>query len=578
MFLESKGGLSAPFFLEDWMEEKDILALKEFYIKDLYSDVRKEQAEDQRYIDDTFEVPEVRSPHKPLRLGVGARMIDSPAEQIITNKPQVFLSMITGGQVIGDKLAKEANSWIDAMRRTNPNPYKESLKNKLARGENYIKLVHNQTWIEGDKPIRSGLPVLFVIPDPMVIYGSPEETEEGIPERVIVFYERQYRDLITNYDAWTNPKGKREKDKIEWFEYWDKNIKYFSADGEVVYFDENIYKFVPFIRKFSGFGRRSPDGKLTSLIMGDLRMSRGLIKENCIMASDISSRHHLGAHVPKTVILAGEVNEDNLRENLSFGTYDLNIIQNVGSPIENNIKIGDIEIKPPSDGEYQYLSSIESKITQRNPFMLAGFPYGSSGRQQDLSSMAAMRRYDTVIENTELEFGIAVEKAFLMCRNVPGLKPDGISKSDLEKTFRCTVKLRADDPLDQDRKATLGDRLWAQGNGSIDLETYHTQFLGYTKDDSDSIKAKMLVDKLTLYNPDVAEVMGMIFAEEAGMDKYIQEAQQRRVMVEQQQKGLQTAPPPSGMERIKGETQQPLGREMMDVALSNKGARRPPSG
>jgi len=558
-----------------------IKELKEHYINNLYNKVRTEQKTDQGYIDDTFLVEEVREPHVPVRSGFGSRMVNAPAEQIITSNPQAFIKVLKGKAEAGERIAKVINQqWLPRLSRLNPNPFKEYVKDLLGRGEAYIQVVHNANWVTGGR-VRRGLPVLFLIHDPMVIYGSPEEDDNGVPERVLVFYERQYKDVILRYPDFTNPKGAGIGDnkdlRVSWFEYWDKNDRYFEADSEPILqgsVQKNIYGLVPFARKYSGFGRRSPEGKLEDLIVSDIKMTRDLIKEECIKRSNIASIENIFAHRPRTIIYDGEINEEQVRE-FNWGAYDLNILQNV-DPAKIKIDI-DEQVTPPPE-MYMSLATIRSELNQRNPFIMAGFPQGASGRQQDLSSMSAMRRYDTVIENTQNAFATAIEMAFQILKRVPTLVDgiEGWQKDDLDVIFECEVKLRAEDPIEEDRKATLGDRLWMQGNGAIDLETFHTEFLGYTQDESKEIKAAMLVDKLTLFNPDVAQVMGMIFAEEAGMDKYIEEAQKRSMMMQEQQKGLQKAPPATTQERIGGEAKTPLGKEMMDTALGSKGSRRPP--
>ena len=112
------------------MESIDnIRKLKEHYIKDLYDVVRREQKTDQEYRDDTFAVDEIKAPHNVWRSGLGARMIDAPAEQIITSNPQAFVEIEKGGKEAENRIAKMFNYWLDLMRRQNPNPFKESLKN-----------------------------------------------------------------------------------------------------------------------------------------------------------------------------------------------------------------------------------------------------------------------------------------------------------------------------------------------------------------------------------------------------------------------------------------------------------------
>ena len=553
---------------------EEIRSLKEFYIE-LYSKVRAEQKTDQEYRDDTFAVPEVTEPHKLLRSGIGARIVDAPAEQIITSNPQAFVT--TGNKDAAERLSKEANRWFDVLRRQNPNPIKEFVKNLLGRGESYIQVIHNEKWVTGNK-IRRGLPVHFLIPDPMVVYGSPEEDENGVPYKIIVFYERQVMDLIPHYPLWGNPLGKgteKDKDKmVSWLEGWFPDERYFEADSEAVLEDgENIYGFVPFVRKYSGFGRRSPEGKLEDLIISDIRLSRDLIRDECATRSDLASIIHLFAHRPVTIIVPSgtEINAEEISKSLDLGAYSVNVLQ-----LPEHSEFKDWQVMMPEPQMFEHLRNIKAEINQRNPFTMAGYPFGSSGRQQDMASLAAMKRYDTVVENTENAFATAIEMAFKICKAVPTLKPDGVNKGDLEREFSVEVKLKASDPIEEDRKATLGSRLWNGGNGEIDLRTNLIQYQGFDENEAEDIIASILADKVTLYNPDVAEVMGMVFAEESGMGKWIEEAKQRRMMRMEQEKALQKSPTPSGNQRMQGEVQSPMGREMLDMALSQKGSRNPP--
>ncbi len=552
-----------------------IRELKDLYINELYANVRKEQRTDQEYIDDTFAVPEVRSPHQPIRLGTGADIVDAPTEQIITSNPQVLVDV--GNDEASIRVGKMINQiWIPMLKRANPNPFKESVKNKLARGESYIRLAHNESWVTGDLT-RKGLPVYFVVNDPMVVYGSPEEDENGIPNKVIVFYQRQLKDLIVRYPHWTNPKKKGQdenKEKyVEWFEYWDSESRYFEADNEAVLnggIQENLYGFAPFIRKYSGFGKRSPDGELSNLIVSDIRKNRDLIRNECAIASDIVSVLHLFSHRPKNIIIpvGTEVNPDQISE-LKFGAYALNVLNlPEGGKYENE------EPPMPEPQFFGFLADLTNRIKQRNPFIMAGFPMGSSGRQQDMSNAAGMARYDTIVENTEHAWATAFEKALEICQKIPGLYPSELKKGDLDKYYKCTVKLKAEDPLEQDRKATLGSRLLAQNE--IDPITNLVEFKGYAPERAMDIMVDNMAWKVILNSPDIAELIGLRAIEKAGMAEDIEYVKQRRMMLEQQQKGLQQQPSPSMMQRTQGEVQQPMGKEMIDMALSSRGQRKPP--
>ena len=551
------------------LSEEKIHDYKKQYLEEtggIYSQTRVQQTKDKEYIDDTF-LPPIRNPHKVLRLGLGEEIVSSPAEQIVTSNPQAFVEATN--KDAATRIAKVINDWIDVLKRQSPQPFKESVKNKLSRGENYIKPAHNERWVTNqigkDKkglPIfdRRGLPVLFSVPDPMVIYGSPEEDDDGCPLRTIVFYKRQIAETLAAYPDSEKLKRLKSSDgRLEWFEFWDWDTMHFEADGEVVTHLENPYGIPPWVRRFSGLGRRSPDGELANLIVSDIKNSRGLIEEICVMRSDIASIMHLSAHKPKTITSTEEINRAALEKNLKFDSYDLNILDNLPS----DFKIDDVIIDQPTREAFEHTANIMNDLTRRHPFIMAGFPLGSSGRQDSLADDAAMKRYDTIIENTETEWATAFERAFKIMKAIPTMLPAGLHKADLDVDFRCTVKLKAKNAIEEDRLITLGERLRNSDRPAIDLETFHTQFMGYTQDESQSIQVKILADAVTFNNPMWVQAVGGIAIEEGNMQsvmaKYAaaQEAAQ--------------ATPKTTTERIQGEGQPGSPTE------GSRGARRPPA-
>jgi len=560
----------------------EINELKTYYKNDLYANTRKEQSTDQTYRDDTFPVPEIKEPHRILRSGLGSRMVDAPAEQIITSNPQAAFKMVDGDQRAEIRLSEEVNAWIHLMKRQNPNPFKEFVKNLLGRGQAFWQVAHNETWVSGERK-KVGLPVLFLVPDSMTIYSSPEEDDCGwipncgIPNKIFIICERQSKDVILRYPSWSDPQGKLDKkETVEWMVYIDKDVRYIEVDGEPLYKDgiiPNLYRFVPFVRQYSGFGRRSPDGALESLIVSDLRMSRDLLREECAIRSDIASIMHLFAHKKVDLIIpaGSEVHEGELKENYDMGPGAFNVLT---LPLGSELKPG-VEMLPTPEA-FNHLYNIRAELDKRNPFIMAGFPYGSSGRQLDMAHIAAMRRYDTIIENTETSLATAIEMALQITDRIPTLRPEHLHKADLKAKFECTVALKEPSPVERDRMVTLGDRLWNRGNGSIDLRTNLVEFQGRTQEQAESIIADILVDRLTLYNPDVAEIMGMIFAEEAGMQHWLDEARKKKAGMGGALGGLESPPTQSESLRRQGEIETPAGEEMSELSLESKGGRHPP--
>ncbi len=543
----------------------EIQELKTYAVDTLYGQTRREQEEDLTYINDTF-VTGIKKPHRVYRSGIGRKITDAPAEAIITSNPQALVEIFKGKQDASIRLSEEVNQrWIEILHRQNPHPFKEFVKNLLGRGEAYFKIIHNEYWVDDDGN-RNGLPIKLIVPDPMVVYGSPDEDDDGIPNWVIVYYKQQLRDLIPLY-PYLDKLDKGEETQIDWLEYWDKDIKYCEASGIPVTdgIEPNLYKRTPFIRRYSGFGRRSPDGELSNLIVSDLHFQRDLIKEECTVRSNINSIENLFAHRGKTVVSPGTIDKKAF-ETAQWGEYTIKIFENV--PVGTTIENDDVPQAPPE--MYAHLASVRMELAQRNP--LINIPGGTSGRHEEKIQAHALSRHATVVENTQNATAVAFEFGLNnICNTIPDWKPPKLNKGDLDAEFQLRIDLKAEDPIEEDRLITLGDRLRRLPNPAIDLQTFHTEFLGYSEDKSKKVMAKMLADIVTINNPDWVEVAGMVAAEESGMELYLEKLAQRR---QELQGATQGAIPATTQQRAQGEAQTETGREL--GTEGTRGARQSP--
>jgi len=215
--------------------KKEIYELKENLVK-FYSETRSEQQIDQEYYDDVFRVPQIKEPAKLSRTGVAARIVDAPAEHIITSNPQVDRpSKKKDDKDANERILKMINQdWMPFLRSLNPNPFKENVKNCLLRGESWIQVTHNEDYGNGWPP------VFTVIPDPMIVYADLDSIGNPIPKRVIVKYDRVPWSVSRKYPDLEIKQG----DSVEWLEYWDKDYRYFEAGGIPVLkggIQKNIY-------------------------------------------------------------------------------------------------------------------------------------------------------------------------------------------------------------------------------------------------------------------------------------------------------------------------------------------------
>ena len=561
---------------------EEIRDLKNYYLTEFYSVVRREQNLDAEFYNDIFDVPQIKTPTKLSRTGGGRERVDVPVSQISAYKITAHRKPILGRKGVSKeaqdsaiKISRMVNEdWIARMMKRNPSPLREFLLNLFLRGEAWWHPVHNERWVS--KPIdRNGSPVLFLVPDPMIIYASPNEDENGIPEHVIVWYERMPWLIKQKYPAWNNPKHAGEKGykrTVDWLEWWEKDSRYFEADGGPVLsggVQENIYGFPPFVHKLSGFGKESPEGKMEDSVVGILRQHRDLLKRECAITSDVDNAIHMFA-------------------NRSFDAQPIDDMHNIPDGFAQSYEVGSgmvhelpfgITIKRaedalPEPALFQYLYTVRADIGRITPTTLTGAPVGETGRLQDITRQIAMDRFADQIKATENSMATVFSMALRMVDKIPKLLPDELSHEDITENYKIDVELKAEDPIQADRLATRGSRLYQVGE--IDLMTNLVEYQGYTAERAKEIITNILIDRVTFQNPDVAALMGLIAADEMGMSEEYAFLKQMRQQVEGQ-RGSAEPLSPTEKRRAAGETKTPQGEEMMDVFMGGYGARRSPT-
>ena len=269
-----------------------------------------QQQTDDLYRNDEFGIDFLNKQIKIVRTGKGYRMASAPAEHIITSNPQVFRRQKGNAVQASERVGVELNRWSRILLRQNPQPYKEYVKKLLGKGEAWSYWFHNNNYDSSDP---NSLPFELVIPDPTIVFVDPEAGEvDGVPNRVIISYERIASNIILNYPkwAWTNRKGREWNKVVPFFMYMDNEVRYWEADGDALLLDKNnkpfngtgiqpnIYGFVPFVHSYSGFGEGSPDGDPASLAVGRLTKVHDLIAEYTAIRSVIDHLTYKYAYPP----------------------------------------------------------------------------------------------------------------------------------------------------------------------------------------------------------------------------------------------------------------------------------------
>jgi len=576
--------------------------MSRWLIEDYHSERVKEQELDETYYNDSFECPNVRDINKVIRLGTGADLVDTPAEQIITSNPKVYVEAVDRTKASRDNALKRGallNHWAKFLTRQSPQPYKEAVKNALLRGEAWIHPVSLM-----DYNIEYDIPIYFSVPDPLTVFGHPNE-RNGIPEYVVVSYMRDVASVRNKYEHWTNPKNAGEgtnKKLVRWQEWWSAKERWFAADDEpVTGFDSdgqqyvedgietNVLGFVPFVHGFAGFGKASSDGDPVNLAVGRIRKVRGRILEETEVESSWATAIHRASNI-RTDVKQTTQNAPSLEKFEYDPEYGaLNRIP-FGIAVEEHFG------QEPSPQTMQHLATIRSYISKENPPILSGIASGTSGRQEDIIGAYATHKYDSLVDNIASMWAQSFGMGLRMLRDIPGMMDNltvratklesgmrvrdvtSIKREDLDDLY-CEFKLKASDPVEEDRKALMGDTM--QLKGIIDWETNLTEYHSKSVEEAQEIMTKVKVDEILKTNPVLNEMLGREALKYLGMDAELQaleaETQNRQMIGESLGKAQVPGQPGArGGEPRKENIQNDESYQMADMMMSQMGQRRPP--
>lgn len=516
-------------------EIQEIRELKEQY-KAFYSTKINEQEADQEFYDDKFPVA-IKKPYHIKRTGSAARIIDIACATIDTSNPVVFCEPRKKNEkeiARALKRAKLLNHWIQFFIPE----INEAKMNLFLRGESFFQVDYNDAYDKED----SCLPVIISAPDPMIIYADPQESD-GLPARVIKSCNMNVGQVKQLFPTWTNPRKRKLNDKsgVEYLAYWDAGTRYIEAEKETLLGPQtNIFNLVPFVHCYSGFGKRSPEGKPETLVVGRLRKIRGRLEEECEIESRLDSIIGLFANpvvrLEPTIPDAGEPpDEDSIRYvpgAVIQGSYGWKVF--IEQPAV------------PGPQMYQHLYQIRSALGLETPNIAMGLPSTSraTGRQEDIYAEQYTKQYRTLRNNLAKATAQTLSMALKILDTVPGLLPitvrattlkDGkeireeetVTKDDIDGYYDCRVEFRAEDEITEDRLINMGRLL--VGEGRIDWRTFLIDYCGYSQEKADEVINQTIADKAIFSEP----LMGIIVQEameKAGMEHYLQAMQQQTQM------------------------------------------------
>lgn len=557
----------------------EIKALKEYLVNVYHSKRVRQQADDENFTNDNFSISYLPDEVPKMATGKAYRMVSAPAEHIITSNPQLFRTAVKNSDTdSANRIAKLGNKWLRILSQQNPNPFKLFVKKLLGQGEGWIYVLPNEEGL---------MPFDLIIPDPKIIYEDDWAGEvEGVPERILVCYDRIAENIKRGYPdfKWLNQKERKWSEKIPYFMYIDKDVRYIEADGEPLLkekggepyngsgLQENFYGFVPFVHAYAGFGETNADGDPASLCKSRITHCRDLIREYTAIRSVINFLIFQFAYPPLDYQYdptTGFTPPPEFAEKYDRSPKSLNIVP--VTPGSKGMVKGVDQL--PDAQLFNHLYNVEKQIDEEDPLGLVGQVSGTSGRQQIDAKEASLRRYDTVVENTSHAFETAFSLMFKMCNMRPSLYPEELNKNDFKDNYSCTIELRSEDPIEAQITRADGDRKFT--NGVIDWETNLTQYQGYTQEQAQRIMDKRIVDDVVMNDPVIRQLIATQIAREMGLEE---QYKQLETMLGQSNAGAANIPKigSQGGEPRQGNIKTSTGMEQMDMSLAQRPIRNSP--
>uniref|UniRef100_A0A6M3KZ29 Portal protein n=1 Tax=viral metagenome TaxID=1070528 RepID=A0A6M3KZ29_9ZZZZ len=554
--------------------KKEIIEFKKDMVGRRHGKRLEEQRIDQTFFDDTYPLLLIKDSKYQIRTGFVAGMVNGVTNQLVKDVPRVYTKPrkdTATSKEAAARVAAELNRWARYLSFMPSNPYRQSFKNKLVRGEDWIYVVHNEFLAKYDGKWQTDfpdmMPVRFIRYDPLVVFADPSEEVDLLAKRVVVPYRRSAGDIAANYPNWRQGKH-ADSEKLDFLFYFDEDLSYAQVgNDEELFWRDNPYGICPFIHGYSGWGIEDQEKSPDLLAFSRVRMSRDKIIEGSSISSDFAYSFHMFAHKHQTLInRSGEEMGPNILKEYRPRPDALSVL---------TIPPG-AELQKPEDKffdapAFAYASMVRQDLMMEYPGALRGIPSGSSGRQEDLQRSAGLALYDSPVDSTNNQWAKAMEVGLKIAYKIPDMIPPNLKPNDINQFSQIEVDVRTDDPIERDRKLMAGRTMVVDGLRSI--KSFLEKDVGMTEEEAEDEVAEILAEKYLLGSPDIAAFIGAKVAEKSGMADELnayKEAMGGETGKSPLESGIgnQGGPPRRG--NIKTQT----GLEQSDVGMNTMGTRR----
>ena len=572
----------------------DISEIKQFIstMEDLHTARVVEQLTDQDYYDDRFPVG-ISKPFHIVRTGSAARIIDNIVAHIESSNPQVFREPAKNTESARNSAAKVGrmlNLWAKALVPE----ITETVWNAALYGEGIFQLEFNSDAYEKEtyQHIPEKLPILVSSISPIVTFTYPYDAL--LPNRVVKKFQIDRSLAQELYPEIVDPLS--QGSKTEYIAYYDDKSKYIEVEGTAAEggIKRNILGFCPFVHYYSGFGKRTHDGRPEALAVGRLRKLRGTLVQECEVISRIDSIIGLYANPIYQIRQVLADADQTGREEL------MNTVLGAGVTItepygwQGNIYVPDVATAQL----FAHLSQIESRLGLESPSILSGVAASSrvSGRQEDIEYGHISKRFAKLVNNLERALEAVFARCLMILDTIPKalpitirgeviekgkkyVKEEQITKEDIAGFYECHVKLNPDQSVEDDRNFMKYRMLVNEGR--ISWRRFLIEGCNLTEWEADEVIAETLAEAAIRDDPLMRSIRTQEALERMNATRYLRKLQQDKSMNQRMQQELQHYQPPEATGYRPTEVKNPMAYEQARQLLGGEignGIRRPALG
>ena len=471
------------------------------------------------------------------------------------------------------------NGWLASLASLQPDPVKQGAKYLLLRGEEYFKIQMDDSFYGAEARTKAekeqlaidrlnNFPLLVSTPDPMNVYPSTISRRLQ-PLKVCEWYLRTVEDVREDCERnnwhWDEGSGDRKANEtVLWFEYWSDEWRSFMVGGSledmqpIIHGDvvPNVYRFVPYIHTYSGYGSMDREGRPEYLARSIIFAKADLIKMQTRILSQTDTMVARFAWPHRDLVGDMEAIEQ------AFGDkIQLSLSPDVIGRLPEGVEIKTVEGESPPAGVFQHLATVSS-MADPPPGLRQGVRGGvTSGYGMNILDSDSKAEYKAPFKAHEdalaelLGLGARmVEKVIQQGVGIKTIKvQDGnslygeerVKPEDINGYYSCKVELLTDSPEANDLRRDLGNRMQAQG--VISHRTNLMKYQAMSAKEAEDEMAETLAEEILKQDPNLRAAIGRDALRRLGMKQAEQEienteAQAKAGLTQQKQGAAQQGP------------------------------------